>query len=195
MRLKFRTLVIVLGMALLLGCQQGVDQYTKKSRTRAPGWTLTAASGELISFPAADGQPVLILFWATWCPYCKALMPHIQSILDEFPDSGLVVYAISFRDDGDPATVVAQQGFNFTVLPGGDAVAAAYGIKSTPGVLLVDAEGMTRFDLRDIQAHEAMQAVSTLNLSNSRKAARKAPYYAAAVRKAVDQLLADSSSP
>ena len=122
-------------------------------------------------------------------------MPHIQSILDEFPDAALSVYAISFRDDGDPVAVVATQGYDFTVLGDGEAVARMYGVKSTPGVFLVDSAGRIRFDLRTVQARSAMQAVGELQLGNPDKAARKAPYYAAALRQAVDQLLESSPSP
>jgi len=47
----------------------------------APDWTLTSESGETVTLSeVAAEQPVILLFWATWCPYCKSLMPHIQSV-------------------------------------------------------------------------------------------------------------------
>ncbi len=193
--LKIRILIFALVMVFLCACQQGGDQTVPKELVKAPAWSLRSANGEMIHFPGRQGRPVMLLFWATWCPYCKALMPHVQSILDEYPDSGLIVYAISFKDDGDPGAVMEQRGFNFTVLLDGEEVANAYGIKSTPGVFLVDGAGTIQFDMREIQAHQAMQAISAMDLNHSRKAARKTPYYAAAVRKAVDQLLSESSSP
>jgi len=190
---KFRNVLFAMTIIVLAGCDSGAEPSVPEKAVVAPAWTLQSGAGETIDFPAAaGGQPVLLLFWATWCPYCKALMPHLQSILDEFPDSGLAVYAVSFKDDGDPMAVIDKQGFNFTLLLNGEAVAERYGIKSTPGVFLIDGEGNIRFDLREIQVQQTMRAISDLDLSHSRKAARKAPYYAAAIRKAVDQLL---SSP
>jgi thiol-disulfide isomerase/thioredoxin len=193
--LRSQVLIFAVIVLLLVACTQEAAAPHPETLLPAPSWTLVSANGESVDFPPANGRPALLLFWATWCPYCKAFMPHVQSILDEFPNSGLVVYAISFKDDGDPAAVVERQGFDFLVLPNGEAVAEAYGVKTTPGLLLVDAAGMIRFDLRDIQAHEAMRAISAMDLKNSGKAARKAPYYAAALRMAVDQLFAESSSP
>ena len=191
-----RSLIMTITMVLMAACNSGASTPEQEKTIPAPAWSLQTANGKTISFPDhASGRPALVLFWATWCPYCKALMPHIQSILDEFPDSGLTVYAISFKDDGDPAAVIGKQGFNFITLVQGDEAAQDYGIKSTPGVFLVDGTGNVRFDLRQIQIEQAMLEISALDLKHSRKAARKAPYYAAAIRKAVDQLLAEPSSP
>jgi thiol-disulfide isomerase/thioredoxin len=192
--LRSQVLIFAVIVLLLVACTQEAAAPHPETLLPAPSWTLVSADGALVEFPPAIGRPALLLFWATWCPYCKAFMPHVQSILDEFPDSDLVVYAISFKDDGDPGRVVERQGFDFLVLPNGEAVAEAYGVKTTPGLFLVDAAGMIRFDLRDIQAHQAMQAISAMDLKHSGKAAQ-APYYAAALRMAVDQLLAESSSP
>jgi len=187
---KVRNLLIALTFIVVAGCNCGAEPADQASPVVAPAWSLQTGTGETIDFPeSAGGQPVLLLFWATWCPYCKALMPHIQSVLDEFPDSGLRVFAVSFKDDGDPVAVINKQGFDFTLLVNGELVAKQYGIKSTPGVFLIDGTGHIRFDLRKIQVEQAMKAVSEEDLSHSRKAARKAPYYAAAIRKAVDQLL------
>lgn len=194
--MKFKTLLIALGAIVLTACMQSTNNPATELSLEAPAWSLQSANGETVHFPGdAGGRPVMLLFWATWCPYCKALMPHLQSILDEFPDAGLLVYAISFMDDGDPAAVIGKQGFDFIVLVNGEAVAEDYGINSTPAVLLVDSQGFLRFDLREIQARQGMQAISAKDMSHSLKAARKAPYFAAAIRRGVDQLLAETSSP
>jgi thiol-disulfide isomerase/thioredoxin len=48
---------------------------------RAPAWTATTFDGVTARFPELlDGQPTVIVFWATWCSYCKAFMPHLENI-------------------------------------------------------------------------------------------------------------------
>ena len=73
-----------------------------------PGFDLQRADGTEFRYPDDLAGPTIILFWATWCPYCKALMPHLQSILDEYPGQ-LQVLALSIRDDGDPAARARRQ--------------------------------------------------------------------------------------
>ena len=153
----------------------------------APDWSLASADGETIRLSAeVREQPVIILFWATWCPYCKALMPHLQSIRLEHGED-VKILAINFREDGDPVEFIRNAGYDFTVLPDGDEVAAAYGVHATPGVIVVDAERLVRFDLR---------ALPRLNIppewasrGNSVKAAYLAPYWAAEIRKSLDRVL------
>jgi thiol-disulfide isomerase/thioredoxin len=57
------------------------------------------------------GKVVIINFWATWCPPCKAEMPAIQAYFDKHKDEGLEILAISMDDNRDLAEVkkVAQQ--------------------------------------------------------------------------------------
>lgn len=108
----------------------------------APSFTLETPDGQDFSFPQdATGQASILLFWATWCPYCKAVMPYLQRIVDDYSDYGLRVYAIDFKDDGDPVELIAELGYEFTVLPLGDLVADEYGVWSAPGILVVDDGG------------------------------------------------------
>lgn len=102
----------------------------------------SGAHGEAIRFdPAHLQRPAILLFWATWCPYCKALMPHVQAVYDAAGRKRLDVYAIDIQDDGDPVAELAQRKQTFTLVRDGDAIAARYGIKGTPGLLLVDRSG------------------------------------------------------
>jgi len=110
----------------------------------APAWDGKGADGQAIRFdPAHRQRPALLLFWATWCPYCKALMPYLQKVYDAAGKDKLDVYAIDFKDeDGDPVAELKQRGNTFTLVRDGDAIAAQYGVKGTPGLFLVDAAGM-----------------------------------------------------
>jgi cytochrome c biogenesis protein CcmG/thiol:disulfide interchange protein DsbE len=156
----------------------------------APDWRLATGDGSSIRLSQeVKQQPVVLLFWATWCPYCKALMPHVQSIRLEYGDK-VKILAIQIRDKKDAVAFIDDAGYDFTVLPHGDDVAELYGIYTTPGVILVDDERLMQFDLRALPNREV--PAKGEEISHSRKAAYKAPYWAAELRKAIDAVLDDS---
>jgi len=154
----------------------------------APDWTLRTAEGEAVTLSAAAAdRPVLLLFWATWCPYCKALMPHLQSIGLEYGDR-IEILAIHFRDDeGDPVGFVRDAGYDFTLLTDGNDVAELNGIRSTPGVLIVDTDRRIRFDLYAVPKPAFPESDEAL--SHRSKAGYRAPYWAAEIRKSLDTIL------
>jgi cytochrome c biogenesis protein CcmG/thiol:disulfide interchange protein DsbE len=157
----------------------------------APDWMLVSAQGETVRLSeTVKEQPVVLLFWASWCPYCKALMPHLHSLRLEHGDD-IVILAINFREDGDPVEFVRNAGYDFTVLPDGDDVAAEYDIYGTPGLLIVDKAQNIRFDLRALPRREP--PFSEESSSHKSVAAYRAPYWAAEIRKSIDEVLGDDA--
>jgi cytochrome c biogenesis protein CcmG/thiol:disulfide interchange protein DsbE len=57
----------------------------------APDFTLNTPDGKAITLSELRGQAVLVNLWATWCPPCRAEMPAIQKLYDEYKDQGFVV--------------------------------------------------------------------------------------------------------
>lgn len=158
----------------------------------APDWSLVSSKGETVRLSEeVKAQPTVLFFWATWCPYCKALMPHLQSIRLEHGDV-IKILAINFREEGDPVAFIEDAGYDFTVLPDGDVVAATYGIHATPGIIIVDGQQRIRFDLRILPQQEIRSDGKPVT-SHKKRAAYRAPYWAAEIRKSIDSVLEASS--
>lgn len=154
----------------------------------APDWTLQTADGESVNLAdVARQQPAVLFFWATWCPYCKALMPHLQSIRLQYGDD-VEILAINIKEDGDPVALLTEEGYDFTLLLDGDAVAEQYGVRGTPAVFVVDHQRRIAFDLRDLPRIEPPATGKPAN--HRRKAAFRAPYWAAEIRRSIDVVLA-----
>lgn len=153
----------------------------------APPVRLADSLGQEVDLPRAHEGVDVYLFWATWCPYCKALMPHLESLRLEF-EGRVTVFALNFREDGDPMAFLEDNGLGFVLLPEADAVATAYGMRSTPGLVLVDGRGRIRFNLYDIVFEDPPDFEQ---LGHRVRAAHRAPFWAARIRQAVDALLAE----
>ncbi len=153
-------------------------------------WSLNTPDKQVIRLSdIAQEQTTALLFWATWCPYCKALMPHLQSIRLEFGDD-VEILAINIFEDGDPAGFIKSAGYDFKLLLDGDEVADSYGVTGTPAVFVLDSERKIRFDLRKLPRLEPPETDKPAG--NSRKAAFRAPYWAAEIRKSIDAVLDNS---
>ncbi len=112
----------------------------------APDFRLQNLDGQTISLSDLRGKPVLINFWATWCPPCRFEMPFLQQVHDGWSAKGLVLLAI---DIGESSTTVEKfmtdLNLSLTVLLDTDReVTEDYGIAAIPTTFLIDKEGIIR---------------------------------------------------
>jgi len=112
----------------------------------APDFTLKTPSGEEYTLSKLTGNAVLVNLWATWCPPCRAEMPAIEKMYQEYKDQGFVVLAVNMTYQDDPANVVpfAQKyGLTFPILleETGD-VGAAYQLRSLPSSYFINRAGV-----------------------------------------------------
>src|SRR5450432_2500641 len=135
------------------------------AQDHATAWQGNDADGKPIRFdPQHLQRPAILLFWATWCPYCKALMPYLQKVYDAAGKDKLDVYAIDIKDDGDPVAELRERGQTFTLVRDGDAIADQYGVKGTPGLFLVDAKGDIVYKRTGGDAPEKVEAAPRAKL-------------------------------
>jgi cytochrome c biogenesis protein CcmG/thiol:disulfide interchange protein DsbE len=158
--------------------------------TKAPKFTLADAFGNGVTLPRKHDGADIYLFWASWCPYCKALMPHLQSMQLEYGEN-IGIYALHIRDDEDPVAFMAEKGYDFILLPEADPVMELYGVKPTPAVFIVDGQGIIRFNLYETIFDGSHEPES---LSHTKRAANRAPYWAARIRETIDQVLIERKS-
>lgn len=74
-----------------------------------PNFTLTSLDGEDITLSDLRGKKVVLNFWATWCPPCKAEMPHMQSFYDEYAkEKNVEIIAVNLTDAERDVTADAK---------------------------------------------------------------------------------------
>ena len=146
-----RTFLVFLAFGLIQGCSPSkpTTPPVVDKGDPAPAWTGTdLVDGQTISFPEVlDGKPAVMLFWATWCPYCKAFMPYAKQIQADYDDQGvqIVTFNAKERGEGDPAAYVESLDFPMVAIADADRIAEKYGIKFIPGLLVVDGQGQVTY--------------------------------------------------
>jgi thiol-disulfide isomerase/thioredoxin len=114
-----------------------------------------------VSLSALRGHPVLLFFWAHWCPDCKKMGDTIGSLMTKFGPQGLKVvaptrlYGYVANGDDAPASVeipyieAVRQRFypmlGSVAIPVGAANFLMYGVSTTPTLVLVDSKGLVRY--------------------------------------------------
>ena len=111
---------------------------------KAPDFTLADMKGAKISLREFKGKVVLLNFWATWCPPCKAEIPSMNRAFRMFSDKGLVILAVSSdRSKDHIERFMARMPLEFTVLPDPEnEIAKIYKVFALPTSFLIDRDGM-----------------------------------------------------
>ncbi len=179
---------LVSALLLAFSLMTAMAAYGQEYRA-AESFTLETADGELLNLPADQNGTGIYLFWASWCPYCRALMPHLQSLKDEFGDQ-ITIYALNFRDQKDPAVYLGEQGFSFVLLPQADEIAESWSVHGTPGLFIVDQEGRIRFNLYEVLT---TNPAGYEEMNHTQRAQRRAPFWAARIRESLDGVIGASN--
>ncbi|MGD6848885.1 peroxiredoxin [Rossellomorea aquimaris] len=84
---------------------------------RAPDFELTTLDGKAVKLSDYQGKKVILNFWATWCPPCKAEMPHMQSYYEENAEKEnveILAVNLTSMDDGEKAVQEFIDGYELT---------------------------------------------------------------------------------
>jgi peroxiredoxin len=110
-------------------------------------FTITDMNGEKVSLASFKGKVLVLDFWATWCPPCKAEIPGFVELQDAYGQKGLQFIGVSVDAEDTPAMLkdfAAQYKMNYPVLVGGDRddLQDAYGpMWGIPTTFVIDREG------------------------------------------------------
>lgn len=109
---------------------------------KAPDFELKTLSGESIKLSSLKGKKVMVNFWATWCPPCKAEMPEMQRFYEATKDE-VEILAINMDPKADVAGFAKERGLTFPILlDETNEVNEKYQIVSIPTTFFVDEKGI-----------------------------------------------------
>ena len=110
----------------------------------APSFERMSLNGQTVNLDDFRGKPVLIHFWADWCPMCKMEQSTISAISQDWP-----VITVAFQS-GNEANVQKYMSEHkietwLTIVDADGTLAKQYGVTGVPSAYILDAEGNIRF--------------------------------------------------
>ena len=141
----FRTTLVV-AVVFLLIWPAAMD--AQGQRPRVPDFTLMSNQGKPISLSDYAGRIVVLNFWASWCPGCRAEMPELQKLHQELMETEDAVLLLLNQIDGQLETQTSgskyleENGFSFINLYDyGTVGAGIFGVSGYPTTVIIDREG------------------------------------------------------
>jgi peroxiredoxin len=138
-----KTLILaILALVVTAGCTSGSREKLAVS-SPAPDFALQDLSGRSVRLSDLKGKVVLVEFWATWCPPCRASIPALERLHRTYNEKGLVVLGVSLDDGWESVKpFAAEHGISYPVLKGSKDLSAQYLVRAIPTLFLVNKEGL-----------------------------------------------------
>jgi len=134
----------------------------------APDFNLPLVGGGSVRLSDLRGKVVLVNFWATWCPPCRAEMPSMERLYAQTRQDGFEILAVNVEVDGLEMLpgFLKDHPHNFPVAVDVEGeVQTTYGVFRFPESFLVDAKGVIVEHIiggRDWAAREMVDKVKSL---------------------------------
>lgn len=191
-------LMIFMGILMLTGKMNAVSgalssTETQEEATETEPEEEEEAAEEVKTIPAIDftlkdqygnthtlsdykGKTVFLNFWATWCSPCKAEMPDIQKLYEEFQQEDVVILGVAAPNLGREKSeegikgFLEENGYTYPVVMDTEAEAfQAYGINSFPTTFMIDKDGNVFGYISGQLSEETMRDIIRQTVDGKRK--------------------------
>lgn len=130
----------------------------------APDFEARHLHGKSVKLSDYRGKTVILNLWATWCPPCRAEMPHMQTFYEKNKSNGVEIVAVNLTtiDHGEAAIrqFVQDFGLSFDILLDEDgSVVMKYPSLTIPTSFLIDSKGIVREKIMGPMDEEKMSSL------------------------------------
>jgi thiol-disulfide isomerase/thioredoxin len=101
----------------------------------AQNWPIFTMESKLINFADLSDKPVILSFWATWCPPCRAELPELQALSEKYMGK---IHVIAVSEE--PIEVIKESGLSedYDFLYSTTGIPAWFGVSSYPTLVMID---------------------------------------------------------
>lgn len=114
----------------------------------APDFTLDTLDEGRVTLSELRGNIVIVNFWTTWCPPCRAETPALEASYKAYKDSGVIILGLNLTDQdslNEVEAFVQEFGLTYPILLDRDGtVGLMYQLNGLPTTLFINREGVIR---------------------------------------------------
>jgi peroxiredoxin len=129
------------------GYARALLQNPRRAREEyAPEFSVTTLQGETVSLRGLVGRFVVLDFWATWCPPCRASVGELKELTRKYPQDRVVLISVSVDKEEDKwRDFIAKKEMDWYQYrdPAGN-IQRTFGIHAFPTYIVIDTEGIIR---------------------------------------------------
>jgi len=147
-----KTLMLIVTFAFVVSLSGSIpaEQITpyaidKLSGKKALDFTLKDLAGKDVPLSSFKGKPVLLNFWATWCPYCREERPALIALDRAYKSKGLIIVAVSTDKSANKVKdYLKKTPMDFVILMDDGKTAENYGVYALPTSFFIGRDGTLR---------------------------------------------------
>jgi len=104
--------------------------------------SFTDIDGKEISLSGLEGKVVIVDFWASWCPPCKASIPFYNRMYEKYSEKGLVIIGADVNEETQVIRTEAEKlGIKYIVAQPNEEMNMLFKVSSIPSMFLFDKNG------------------------------------------------------